>query len=351
MPKLTYKEAAHRLRMTVSLLKWCERYAPKKDGQKLKFTGGLVEEADLIAFDSHLKTAWPSRALPTGIRKELHLEAAGQCGVCGDPCEHFEEVHIDRLNKELKYYCQHPHDLILLCGGCHGRYDRGSTITNAVVRKRKDILLSRLMEDVDRDMAVAKIARDGLVELHRTLAANAGRPDPQSTQEWIAFTASVFATGTTPADLVETPDDAGLGTKLEQASRLLVNTMPVTSGTLRAVAEKLEEGGSFAPPTEAEAWEFIEPEREPGECLRCGQQTPVEEYTCPKCDHWGTDHHGEVPVSVDRDQSPPRVEFEDARRDSYALKCEKCGSTKVDVEFQSLCDYCRHMTEKAAADD
>lgn len=337
--------------MTVSLLKWCERHSPRNDGQKLKFARGLIDEADLIAFDSHLKTAWPSRTIPTGVRNELYLEAAGRCGVCCDPCEHFEEAHIDRLNKELKYYCQHPHNLILLCGGCHGRYDRGSTITNAVVRKRKEILLSRLMEDVDRDMAVAKVARDGLAEIHRGLAANAGKPDQRSTKDWTSFTESLFADGTTPADLLHMPDGAELGTKLEQAGRLLVGTMPVTSGTLRAAAERLGEGGPFTPPTEAEAWEFIEPDWEPGECQRCGQQTPIEEYACQDCEQQGFDHHGEVPAFVDRGQSPPRVEFEDARGEYYSLECEHCGSTDLEFDFQPLCDYCRHMTEKAEADD
>jgi hypothetical protein len=70
------------------------------------------------------------------------------------------------------------------------------------------------------------------------------------------------------------------------------------------------------------------------------------ELQCLKCDHWGVDCHGEVPVFVDRDHSPTRVELEDIRGDSYPLKCAKCGSKKLDVEFQPLCDYCRHVTKK-----
>lgn len=346
MAKLSYKEAAHRLRMTVGLLKWCERYAPMKDGMKLVFTNGLIEDADLLAFDAHLRTEWPSRAVPTGIRNELRLEAAGRCGVCSNPCEHFQEAHIDRQGKEALYYYQHPHNLILLCGSCHDSYDRGSTVGNNVVRKRKDILLSRIMEDVDRDIAIAKITRDGVAEIYRVLAANAGKPDHRSTKGWIAFTDSLFAApGTTPPDLVSTPESSELGAKLQLASDLLVLTMPVTSGTLRGSVERLEKGDPFTAPTEAEAWEFIESEPVEGECPRCSQQTPIESYTCLNCEHWGVDCHGEVPF-VDREPSPPRVELEDAQGDSYQVECEKCGSKKLEFEFQPLCDYCRHVTEK-----
>jgi len=348
VPTLSYKEAAHRLRMTIRLLKWFESYAAKDDNRKLQFAGGLIDEKHLVSFEANLRAAWSSRRVPSGIKKELLLEAAGKCALCEEPCEHPEEAHIDRKDEELPHYCQHPHNLILLCASCHGRYDRGSkTLTNEVVRKRKDLLLSRLMEDVDRDIALAKVAEHAISEVHRVLAIGSGRPDPTSNKYWTALTGSLFASsGSTPTEMLATPSSSELPEKLQQAGELLVDTMPLTSGTLRASAERLGSATTFIPPTEADTWDYIEAEPVAGQCLRCEQQTPLEGYTCLNCEHSGVDHHGEVPCFVDRDTSPPRVEFEDARGESYSLTCKKCESEDLEFEFQSLCDYCRHVSEK-----
>lgn len=352
MARLTYKEAAHRLRMTIRVLKWFASYAPKGDSRKLQVASGFIEEQELASFEAHLRAAWATRYVPAGISNELLVEAAGMCGVCGDPCEHFAEAHVHRKGKELPHYCQHPHNLILLCASCHTRYDLGSTITNDVVAKRKEILLSRLLEDVDRDMALAQIVRDGVAELQHRLVANAGKPDSGSTKRWTAFTDSLFAnSGGVPDEMAAPPVGRELHTRLGQASKLLAETMPVTSGTLRASAERLEQGIPFIPPTEADTWEYIEPDSKEGECDRCGQQTPLEGYTCRKCEHVGEDHYGEVPCVVDDSVSPRRVEFEDAGGELYSLSCENCGSEELDAEFQSLCDYCQHVWDKLMRDD
>jgi len=348
MAKLNYKEVAHRLRVTVRLLKWLTSHSPKGDGRKLRFASGAIEESEVIEFESYLRGCWPSRAIPSGVAQELLLEAAGKCGICDEPCEHFEQAHIDRKGRELPHYNQHPHNLILLCGSCHGRYDRGShAVTNPVVRKRKETLLSRLMEDVDRDIALAQIVPGAVAAMCRAFLANAGMADAQSGQRWVDFTARLFAeNGAVPVEIASVPNRSTLKLNLQDAGRLVSDTMPVTSGTLRWVAERVESPTTVAAPSDAEAWESIDQERRSGECDRCAEQTALESYTCASCDHWGDEQSGEVPVLVDYDASPMRVEFEDASGESEALTCEACGSDDLEFEFQRLCDYCEHMTGK-----
>ncbi len=346
MPMLTLNEAAHRVRMTIRLLRWFASYAPKGDSTKLRVVDGTIDSDELLQFDNHLRGAWPTRRVPAGIREELLVEATGRCGVCDDPCEHFEEAHIDRQGKELPHYSQHPHNLILLCGSCHGRYDRGSTVSNPVVRKRKDILLSRLLEDVDRDMALAQLTRGGLATLHRGLVASGGRPDEATARSWVALTAPLFsASGAPPIPLVDPSDASEMTTRLQEVSNIILGTMPITSGTLRAAAERLDSEGFFESPDDAEAWEYIEPEPKLGECMRCGQQTPIDDYTCLDCDYTGYEYSREVPF-IDHEASPPTVSLEDARGNSYVLTCKECESENIEVQFEPLCDYCRYQAEK-----
>jgi hypothetical protein len=78
--------------------------------------------------------------------------------MCGNPSDVMQQAHIDRYNMELRHYCQHPHNLMLMCRECHGRYDDG-LIRNEVVRHAKNQALARLMEDVDRDIALEEVMR------------------------------------------------------------------------------------------------------------------------------------------------------------------------------------------------
>src|SRR5260221_9048621 len=117
MPRLRYTEAAGRLRMTVHLLRWFSRNPA--NGRRLQFDAqGTVDENDLIAFNQNLWSAWPTRAVPTGVSNELRLEACGHCGICSTPFDVLDEAHIARRGVERDDYCQHPHNLILACGAC-----------------------------------------------------------------------------------------------------------------------------------------------------------------------------------------------------------------------------------------
>lgn len=163
---MDFKEASHRLRITPTLLKWFTSYSPKGDGRKLQQKApGDFDAAELDAFDASLRTAWPSRNLPTGIEAELLVEACGHCGLCGDPCEKLEMAHIYRKDVEVKFYFQHPANLIPLCGSCHNRYDdlKLKTVSFEVIQAAKERLIARKMEAIDRDVERAKAVRE-LVE-------------------------------------------------------------------------------------------------------------------------------------------------------------------------------------------
>lgn len=162
---MDFKEACHRLRITPTLLGWLTRYAAKGDQRKLREKSpGDFDMTEVDAFDAHLRTAWPSKNVPTGIETELLVEACGHCGLCGDPCEKLQMAHIRRKDVEVQYYFQHPSNLISLCGSCHDRYDdlKLKTVSLQVIEAAKERLVSRKMEAIDRDVERAKAVREAV---------------------------------------------------------------------------------------------------------------------------------------------------------------------------------------------
>lgn len=154
-----YLEAAERFRYTPHLLKWFCRYAAKPgEGRKLlEVTEGNFHESELIDFERHLWRPWPTRYVPAGISAELKREASGVCVTCSAPCDVLEESHIRRKGIELEHYCQHPHNLLLLCPTCHRRYDGPSQqLDFETVRHRKEVAQGRLLAEVDRQVAIAR---------------------------------------------------------------------------------------------------------------------------------------------------------------------------------------------------
>lgn len=153
---LSLLETAHRLRMHVSLVQWLTRHAPKP-GSRAKLalatpTPTFLEQ-DVEAFNTFLWSQWATRQIPAEIQRELEREARAHCGLCRRASDVMEAAHIDRLGVERPDYCQHPHNLILLCRECHGRYDR-RLVENHIIKHAKRQLLNALMADVDRDIAL-----------------------------------------------------------------------------------------------------------------------------------------------------------------------------------------------------
>lgn len=124
-------QAAALVGMSPTLLRWFSGHAPKKNSQrklKVRFDGEVlyVERQELIDFNTWLKLPWgvpgdPRPAIPSGIRKEIKVEANGKCAICqqhGDTCEaaHLEPVATTRNN--------HPENLLWLCANHHSAYDK-----------------------------------------------------------------------------------------------------------------------------------------------------------------------------------------------------------------------------------
>ena len=124
---LSEYEAAATVGMSPTLLRWFTSHAPKSgDPRKLKIAkevNGVVffEEKELLSFNDWLRLPWPHKPgkrpnIPAGIRKEIEVEANGECAICnknGDTCE---AAH---LNPVAKTKCNHPEELLNLLKSPH----------------------------------------------------------------------------------------------------------------------------------------------------------------------------------------------------------------------------------------
>jgi hypothetical protein len=354
---LDYKQAAVKLGMTVILLKWFSRYSPKSDGRKLQVSDeGFIEEAELEAFDKHLWSEWPTRSVPAEISRELQREAQGTCPICNRGTDVPQEAHIDRKGKEIAHYAQHPHNLILLCRECHGRYDDlpGSTITNDVVRTAKKRVLSRLLEDVARDVATAHAVTKQIEETREAVRGVISRigstvqvPTNAALDEDLlnrVAQAVLEAAGIhLDAEPVSTPE--ALSETLQQIGAAMTYTRPATAGVLRSYAAHLD----AAKEDLADEWDHV-PVDERAKCIRCGSPALISELECVRCsqtnwtlsdsESYRIDEKGQVYESDDDDRYPSRP-----------IRCDHCKGTLFTVHFKSLCGWCDHMSERARDDD
>lgn len=139
MGRLTEIEAALRVGMSPTLLRWFTKYAPKfGETRKLpyqKVAGEyFYEEADLVAFDSYLWEPWPTPPkgqrpnVPTGITMEILVEANHKCAFC----EYVQSGECAHIKSVKKSRCNHPHNLIWSCHNHHTQYDDGHTVETVV---------------------------------------------------------------------------------------------------------------------------------------------------------------------------------------------------------------------------
>lgn len=338
MALISYKQAAHQLRVTVKLLKWYTRYGAL--GTTLVEVNGEFDEAALGSFDQLLRGPWPKRYVPAGIADELRREARGACVLCGHASDVLEAAHVQRKDVEVAYYCQHPHNLIMLCPTCHSRYDQvGRTVTHDVVQQAKTVALSRLMEDVDRDIQLAGIGREQLSQL-----MSIGSQDlvPDSRRETLREFIQTL-TGEPLADF----HVRSLATRLSEAAAHVSSTMPVTGSVLTAYSEELDRPvPQRSEPSDVELWEGFEQRRAPGECEQCGESTEIESGSCLDCDADLSDFAGDTAYEDNEGWRVSRYDPQDGDT-SERLRCPSCGSSNVDLEFTSLCGGCQHFVDRA----
>ncbi|MBT9559388.1 MAG: HNH endonuclease [Myxococcales bacterium] len=279
-------EACYHLRITTNLLKWFTQYSPKCDERKLQLeTDGSFDLAELNAFATYLHDAWDSRDVPAGVARELLVEAGGQCGLCLAPCETFETAHIERKDIELRYYSQHPQNLILLCPNCHRRYDNKllGSVTPDVVRAAKDRLISRKMAAIDLDVARAyaiKLAIDATKQEFSRVINELIGAYPNNILLWNTCGAHLLAAASVGtfgrpmplSDFGPTAPDVALMALSGSVGRL--DTSSVTRGVLDGYV--LEAAGKV--PVAPDYWELVETENDNTICGICD---PGEDHPPP----------------------------------------------------------------------
>lgn len=330
---LPLKNVAHRLRMTVALLQWCRRYSPKRDDRKLSFNSdGTIDDEEVTAFEEYLRAPWPDKNPGAEILREIARESRGLCGLCSRATDATEAAHIDRFGIELSHHCNHPHNLVMLCVDCHARYDRLKTIQNDTVKHAKQQLISRLMEDVDRDLEMSRLLQ-GWVAQHGPHFLSAWTASAQGLVQQ-AETVVTGSTSTTPPTSTTTSD------KLSFLSGSVEQTSPLTAKLLSKYALSVKK--KEPPPSDISIESlFDEKPPEPGRCLRDGANTPMESARCSAC---GEDagHHSLI---VDIGSGLYELYDEGFHGDTDQVACE-CGGTSFEVEFEALCEYCAHMAAK-----
>lgn len=338
MQRLTFKQAAHRLRMSVKLLKWFASYGVRD--RKLIVVAGAVEEEELLAFDTYLRQPWPDRDVPAGISAELKREARGRCTICDDPVP-LEEAHIRRKGKEVDHYCQHPHNLTLACPTCHTRYDNGDkSLPLDVIETWKETAQQRHLREVDQDIAMNAAIDEQLKpvveELRRLGPAFWSEPSAARTigELEAIVTHSTGGVGT-PAASPGSPFE-----RLEFLSGSLASDFPVTSAKFESLLD--------SPGDEADVWRHIDADekREPWMCIFGDEIALIEDVTCHACDSGVDGYWNEIAASVEREYGQLIAYFEDHEGNLYTPKCPHCGHSRLDFQFQTLCSYHEHQAGK-----
>jgi len=339
---MNYKEAAYSLNMTVKLLKWLTMYSPKNDGRKLlESKPGQFEESELKDFNQYLHGSWDNRNIPKEIVRELKREAHGLCGNCKEHSSNLDGAHIDRKGIEIPHYCQHPHNLILLCPTCHRRYDdiHDKFVTNDLIHTNKEKLIHDLMKDVKFDIDKSELLKDYMDQLKLSTLVT-----EKSAEEWWNVIAGdlykrVVLSGILAAD----PPAAAIptsGTELKDAlsymSSSIAPTKPITSILLQSISDNV---GSVPISYEQEEWENIDQE---GQCIICPEQAMLDGVVCAKCGLWD--------YTVNRSDDYEIEEFNPGLFDvrlpagdgSYeSHPCDSCGSTTfVEISYLLCCSYC-----------
>ncbi|MEB2848192.1 zinc finger domain-containing protein [Endobacterium cereale] len=126
-------EAAAITAMSPELLRWFSGHAPKSGSKrKLKVAEQrdgvfFYDHDEVVAFDQWLKMPWPRKdgnrpGIPSAIKKEIKVEAGGECVICHKHDGVCEAAHIKPVAKTDN---NHPENLIWLCSTHHTAFDKG----------------------------------------------------------------------------------------------------------------------------------------------------------------------------------------------------------------------------------
>lgn len=149
---LTASEAALHLGITPELLFfYTSRSFQKRLGESRRLgtlqiegsTRFLVSELD--DFDSYLREPWAEvgearRDPPPKVLAYLHAEGGGSCMRCGSGVA-VQTAHIDPWASSR---CNHHHNLLRICSGCHNEHDAHQSLPTEELRKLKATGIERL---------------------------------------------------------------------------------------------------------------------------------------------------------------------------------------------------------------
>ena len=248
-------------------------------------------------------------------------------------------AHIDRKDHETTYYFQHPHNLLVMCENCHGRYDsmKDPSLYHDVVKHRKIVLQHELLIAIDGQVAVAK-QTEAIIAPIRSLLSAQGPAFWRAAAGAVAYGQLANLSGSLG---VAPPPPAAGTAQLYALSASLAPSQPLAAAKVASLVSGLG--------TDAEAWDHLDDgETEPWLCDRGdGAYALVESAECPKCgEQVDIAQAGEEPTNVAREDGQIVAYFDDGRDDTFTPECPQCGHTPLDFSFQSMCSYCEHMTGK-----
>ncbi|UPK39536.1 HNH endonuclease [Bradyrhizobium sp. 186] len=126
-------EAAVASGMSPDLLRWLTKNPPKHADTrvlkvaKIENNRYFYEEEELLSFNNWLKSPWPHKDgkrpnIPAEIRREIKVEANGECAICRSNKDSCEAAHLEPVAKTFN---NHPENLLWLCSNHHTSYDKG----------------------------------------------------------------------------------------------------------------------------------------------------------------------------------------------------------------------------------
>ncbi|GLK82913.1 zinc finger domain-containing protein [Ancylobacter defluvii] len=300
-PRLSEIEGAIHLRMSPSLLAHFTKHAVKyQEDVKLRCVedegGRWYTTKDLDAFDNYLRAPWPKSPkaqrpkLPDKIRKEIMLEAAAVCPICGFESAG-EAAHIEAVSASKSH---HPENLLWLCPNHHTVIDDVAQMSNVkipVAQAVKELLVERKLRLLRHEFALDKSILDliRLVEKASDMLANAGLKDAHGGIEAVAAI-----------------DLKGLSKAAKAASRAKISKTDADAVSLQAFAKKISTStakASVKKPSSLVSW------KEEAEQARSEYLKATGKVDCPLCH--GSGHHDSIDCPVCQGEGSIREEDEE----------------------------------------
>jgi len=299
-PRLSEIESAIHLKMSPSLLAHFTKHAVKyKEAVKLPCVedegGRWYTKKELDEFNSYLRAPWPKPPkaqrpnLPEKIRKEIMLEAAAVCPICGFESAG-EAAHLEAVSASKSH---HPENLLWLCPNHHTVIDDVAQMSNVkmpVARAVKELLVERKLRLLRLEFALDKGILDliRLVEKASDMLANSGLQDAHGGIEVLASIdlAKLRTTAKAASGAKGSKTDAGAVSLEKFATK-------ISTSTAKASAKK---------PSTLVSW------KEEAEQARSEYLQATGRVDCPLCH--GSGHHDSIDCPVCQGEGSIREEDE-----------------------------------------